>query len=182
MDKIKSLYKYFYSLIPLKKEIFSIIKLVISPKKNIYKHLHFVGRITINVNQHSNFKMMHYGFLIENELFWAGLYGAWEKDSLRIWSELCKASNVILDIGANTGVYSLLAKTMNTAAAEVHSFDPVLRVYNKLVQNIELNRFDIKAYQLALSNNTGNATVYDIDAEHTYAVTVNQNRHSPRQG
>ena len=53
--------------------------------------------------------MNHFGLELENELFWAGLEGGWEKTSMSLWIKLVKASVVVLDIGANTGLNALVA-------------------------------------------------------------------------
>ena len=174
---MKNIFKQLYKIIPFKPTIFKGLKLIYTPNENIYKHLHFKGRYKVKINPKTSFKINHFGFQVEHDVFWSGLFGNWEKDSLLLWSELCKKSDVIFDIGANTGVYSLLAKSVN-ANSSVYAFDPVKRFYDRLSENISLNNFNIQSYQLALSNKTGEAIIYDIDAEHTYAVTVNKNLHS----
>lgn len=176
--QMKTIFKLIYQFLPFKSALFKGLKLIYSPKEEIYQHLHFIGEFKIKVSQNSSFKINHFGYQVENDIFWSGLYGNWEKDSLSIWVKLCKDAEVIFDIGANTGVYSLIAKSINKSNT-VYAFDPVKRVYDRLIKNILLNEYDIKAFQLALSNQTGEAIVYDIDAEHTYAVTVNKNMHSP---
>ncbi|MEQ9288851.1 MAG: FkbM family methyltransferase [Cyclobacteriaceae bacterium] len=117
--------------------------------------------------------MMHYGYEIENELFWKGIKNGWEKESMKLWMQLCLESTTIFDIGANTGIYSLSAKTVNPNAT-VYAFEPVLRVYKKLVSNCLLNNYDINCFQQALSNDNGKATIYDLPTEHTLSVTVNK--------
>jgi FkbM family methyltransferase len=148
---------------------------VFSPRKSVYQHLHFEGPISIKVEPGKSFTMMHYGFEVENDLFWAGLFGGWEKASLRLWHELSKDSETILDVGANTGVYALLARTTNPQA-NVFAFEPVERVYAKLVTNVELNGYDITCVDKAASNADGTAVIYDTPSAHTYSVTVNTNR------
>ena len=71
--------------------------------------------------------MRHYGFQLENEIFWSGLTNGWEKISTRLWIELSKNSKVIFDIGANTGIYSLVSKSINPTS-QVFAFEPVKRV------------------------------------------------------
>ena len=125
-----------------------------------------------------SFKIEHFGQQIENELFWNGLDGGWEKTSIRLWKELCRDAKVILDIGANTGLYSLVSKTVSPDS-QVYAFEPVERVFDKLKKNIILNKFNIQAERLALSNYNGTATIYDIPGEHILSVTVNKNLHNP---
>ena len=54
----------------------------------IYQHLYFNDTITVNLGDQQNFKMVHYGHPLENELFWKGLYNGWEKYSMRVWAGL----------------------------------------------------------------------------------------------
>ncbi|MCB9173002.1 MAG: FkbM family methyltransferase [Flavobacteriales bacterium] len=170
---MKQILKFIYKNIPFKTVVFKGVRMFRLPE-SIYKHLYFKGVFRVKIKRDQTFQINHYGFQVENDIFWSGLFGRWEKDSLLLWSRLCEKSDVIFDIGANTGVYSLIAKAVNKNN-NVYAFDPVKRVYEKLVQNIELNNYDIKPYQIALSNNTGVAKIYDTDSEHTYSVTVNKN-------
>ncbi|MBI1770373.1 MAG: FkbM family methyltransferase [Bacteroidetes bacterium] len=171
---MRTFVKKLYRFIPLKKEFYTLLKTIWKPQERIYKHLHFVGVIKVKVDEGSSFKIKHYGFQIENEIFWAGLTNGWEKESMKLWIKLCKRSKTILDIGANTGVYSLVAKTINPGAA-VYAFEPVTRVFNKLKDNISLNDFDIVPIKKAVSNADGVAVIYDTLTEHIYSVTVNKN-------
>lgn len=170
----KSFFKRLYRSIPFKREFYSLIQPVFSPRKNVYQHLHFEGPISVTVEPGKSFAMVHYGFVVENDLFWAGLFGGWEKTSLRLWHQLCADSETILDVGANTGVYALLAKTTNPRA-DVFAFEPVDRVFSKLVANVELNGFEITCIKKAASNLDGKAIIYDTPSAHTYSVTVNSN-------
>lgn len=172
---MKKILKAIYKTIPFKQEIFTLLKKIWTPKESIYKHLYFDGVFNVKVDESSkSFKLRHYGYFVENEIFWSGLLNGWEKESLKIWIELCKTSNNILDIGANTGIYCLIAKTINSNA-QVYAFEPVTRVFTKLQENINLNNFNIMAVEKAISNFDGTAIIYDTDSEHTYSVTVNKN-------
>ena len=97
---------------------------------------------------------------------------------MALWIKLCRNSNVIFDVGANTGLYSLVAKAVNPQSV-VHSFEPVNRVFNRLVENCQMNDFDIRAVEAALSNFDGDATIHDTGDEHILSVTVNKNIHPP---
>jgi FkbM family methyltransferase len=151
---MKKLIKRIYNIIPFKQEIFSALKFFWKPKEGIFKHLHFNGIITVNVSETKCFKINHHGFHIENEIFWVGLKSCWEKESMKLWINLCKESNTIIDIGANTGIYSLVAKTINPNA-KVYSFEPQPLLYTYLHQNIILNNFDIVPIKKAASNKDG---------------------------
>jgi FkbM family methyltransferase len=118
--------------------------------------------------------MKHFGFEIENDIFWCGLMNGWEKFSIQLWMELCKKSDVIFDVGANTGLYALTAKAINPSV-KVYAFEPVRRVYDKLIQNIILNNYDTVAVNMAASNEDGFAKIYDTSHEHVLSVSVNKN-------
>ncbi|MES2566585.1 MAG: FkbM family methyltransferase [Bacteroidota bacterium] len=178
---MKKYLKRIYNLIPFKKEIFLILKRCWKPKSSVYKHLHFKGVIKVPIDNVISFKMNHYGFQVENDIFWSGLTGEWEKVSLGLWIKLCKNADVVFDIGANTGVYSLIAKALNNEA-DVYALEPVKRVYEKLIENNQLNNFDIKCLPVAASNYKGKAKIYDTDSDHTYSVTVNKNLNPETQG
>jgi FkbM family methyltransferase len=173
---MRTLLKKIYRWLPLKKELFGILRIFPVPEV-IFKHLHFQGIFTIDLAGNS-FKMYHYGFQLENEIFWKGLAGGWEKTSIRIWSELSVKSEYIMDIGANTGVFALISKTVNPEA-KVFAFEPVMRVFEKLVRNIEVNHFDITPVRKGISNVEGTATIYDLPTDHVYSVTINENKNPP---
>jgi hypothetical protein len=175
---MKQMLKYIYSSIPYKQNLFSFLKLFYTPSPKIFKHLHFKGVIEVPINDGNKFLINHYGFQIENEIFWSGLTNGWEKVSINLWIQLCKDASVILDIGANTGVYALVAKTINPNS-KVFAFEPVNRVYDKLHENIALNSYDIVAIKKAVSDRSGTAVIYDTNQEHTLSVTVNRNTVNP---
>jgi len=171
---MKSILKVIYRGIPFKKQIYILMRSVWRPPERLYKHLHFVGNMKVKVDEQHSFKMRHYGYLIENEIFWNGIMDGWEKYSLRIWKKLAEKCDVIVDVGANTGVYSLLAKSINETA-DVYAFDPIDRVFDKLLHNVSLNNYDITCIKKALSDANGEALIYDTNTEHTYSGTVNKN-------
>lgn len=170
---MKKLLKGIYGLIPFKQFFFGILKLVWKPPESIYRHLHFKGVIKVRVDNANSFKMRNYGYEIENNLFWGGLKSKWERQSVNVWTKLCSHSDIIFDIGANTGVYSLLAKSINSDS-KVYAFEPVKRVYERLVVNNDLNQFDIKCIEIAVSDKNGTALMYDQDSEHEYIASLNK--------
>lgn len=171
---LKKVIKKFYKSLPFKKELYSFLKKVWSPPESVYQHLYFNGTINVEVNEAKGFKIVHYGYPIENDLFWKGLYDSWEGHSMEIWALLSKESKVIFDIGANTGVYSLVSKSVNPDS-EVHAFEPFEAIYKKMIHNFNINDFKIISNCKAISNYTGDAIIYTDGSDFAYSVTVNKN-------
>jgi FkbM family methyltransferase len=164
----------------MKKLFHSFINLLgrkglLSPFRNllphfIYKHLAFKGPFSFKV-EGKEIKMIHYGSYLENGLYWEGIQG-FEPVSLNLWTQLSKQADVIIDVGANTGVFSLVAGAVNPKA-RIYAFEPVKRILTKLEKNIDLNGFNIKAYGVALSNKKGQATFYDNAGGDDYSASLN---------
>lgn len=97
---------------------------------------------------------------IARALFWRGL-ADWECETIPVFYKLARSAQVILDIGANTGFYTLLGCTANPDA-RVISIEPVPRVCEKLREHIRLNHFDnrCEVYQVAVSNFVGTTEMH----------------------
>lgn len=177
---MKKLLKGLYRAIPFKQRLFKLLRVLPVPQR-IYQHLHFQGIIEVPVPGSGSFRMRHYGYMIENELFWRGIKG-WEKISLELWVRLCRRSDTIIDVGANTGVYALLAKTVKPDATII-AVEPVLRVFKKLEENIALNGGGIHAVRAAMTDHEGEVILYDLpESDHVLAVSLNKEHLSMMKG
>lgn len=172
---MKKILKAFYEVLPFKLAIYKVLRPFISMPKKLHAYFYFKGVFTTKIDG-KTFLMQNYGyqFHVENELFWGGIENGWEKSSTKLWIALCKNSSSVLDIGANTGFYSVLAKTLEPKCV-VHAFEPLPAVHQKLVRNNELNNYDIVCSTYALSNFNGTASVFPTSLDHVYSVTVNKN-------
>lgn len=172
---MKSLFKKIYGLIPFKGFFFTTLRFFWKPSESIYKHLHFKGIIKVKVGDSSHFKIHHRGHHIENELFWSGLEDGFEKLSIRLWIKLSKKANIIFDIGAYSGLYSLTSAALNPNS-KIHAFEPMRHNFNLLNENIKLNNYqNIISVQQACSNFSGEAIVYtEKNTTLTTSVTVNK--------
>lgn len=92
-------------------------------------------------------------------LFWDGFKG-YEHEVTRQFIELIRDKEVFLDIGANIGYYSLLAKTYNPKL-QVHAYEPLPDAVHFLEKNIRINGFEhCQVHQLALADKNG-ASVFE---------------------
>lgn len=72
-------------------------------------------------------------------LAWTGEY---EYVSTRLWQQLARRARTILDLGAGTGFYSLLAARAAEADAVIYCFEPLAENYLRLRRNIEANHIE----------------------------------------
>lgn len=165
MKKTNSIFynsaKYLYSIFPFQRTFCLFIKWLRVPNSLFYKYLTFQGLFQVKIKKGFVFKMYHHGGQIENETFWKGLFNTWESDTGWIWLQLCSISNVIFDVGANTGIYSLVAKSLNPTS-KVYAFDPSKNTFDSLLYNNSTNKYDICCEQLAISNLDSVSTFYDV--------------------
>jgi FkbM family methyltransferase len=87
------------------------------------------------------------GLRIHNEIFVQNIY---ESGKVKV-----NKGNVVLDIGANIGIFSLYAA--NNGASKVFSFEPDKINYKYLKENINQNGLNpvVKSYNFGLANNSG---------------------------
>ena len=166
---MKKILKHIYKIFPFKQSIFKVLR-SFGLSDNITRHLVFNGIITLKANDKS-FKMINKGYYLEQLFFWNGL-DAWEKLSSHLWRALAEKSDVIFDVGANTGVYTLLAKAYNPSAT-IYAFEPIERIYTLLDQNIKLNRLQhTTIVNKAVSNQVGVVEMHDMDEGNLYEASL----------
>lgn len=144
----------------LRNFMFIVIKKSGIPNDKFYKDLRYNGMVNVDLEGKS-FLMLATGGTIENELFWKDIHTSLEPETIWIWVNLLeKGVSSIIDVGANTGLYSLMSKSINPQT-EIIAFEPSRVTNQKLVKNIERNGFDIRTEQLALSDKAGELLFYD---------------------
>ncbi len=114
---------------------------------------------------------------IANDIFYSGIFGNFEGETLRLWYEISKIiDGLVLDIGALSGIYSLVAASANKQNSIV-AFEPHPKNFDILLKNIQINKFsNITSDNRAISNKTGTALFYnysDEDVENTGFTLVN---------
>lgn len=96
------------------------------------------------------------------ELWRAGHYDSKEPDTLD-WIDACfDAGDIVYDVGANIGQYSLYAARRLRGDVRILSFEPEALNFAKLNRNIVLNDLGgaITAYPIAISDETGLDTFF----------------------
>jgi FkbM family methyltransferase len=160
-----------YSAIPAKRWLFEPLRRSQILPKSVYQHLFVAGSMRIRVDANRHFSIQNNGHYIETLLYWGGIEKGWERESAAVWVALCKSSKHILDVGANTGIYSLMAYAVKPDAL-ISAFEPVPGVFRQLQHNNKLNGGPIHLYPLALGPTDGEATIYDNADNHYEASLV----------
>ena len=110
-------------------------------------------------------KKTKYGFKIkldvsrdvDKHFYW----GEFEIEIIEFLRTLLKRSSVFFDIGANIGIYSLLASKNILAGGKIFAFEPADWAYNRLTENIRINAVkNIETLKLAVSDFTGSNQFY----------------------
>lgn len=101
--------------------------------------------------------------------------GEWEVETTRWFKQLAKKGDVIVDIGANMGYYTLLASKIVGDSGKVYAFEPDPTNYSVLCKNVALNEIkNAITIQKAVSDKNGSMTLY-LDGKDIGAHTLYKN-------
>jgi len=88
-------------------------------------------------------------------------FGAYEISGTRFVQTLLKPGMVFVDVGANSGYYSLIASGLVAPSGHVFAIEPAHIPYLKLVRNIQINGLEnVKAIQSAAGIRSGRSVLY----------------------
>jgi FkbM family methyltransferase len=137
----------------------------------IYQHLHYKGPFAIEVRPGCRFRMYAHSHALENGLYWEGMQGH-EPHTLLAWASLAENSRVVLDVGANTGLFALVAAAVSPGAA-VHAFEPLARIAALLKQNVALNpAFQVTVHQSAVGGANDQLPIHDPGGDNCYSASL----------
>lgn len=104
---------------------------------------------------------------IQKQIFFFGSY-LLEQQETRYWCDSVKEGEIILDIGANIGYYSLLASKRIGSEGRVYAFEAAPETFKKLADNIQRNAMaNVYAYNLAVTNSRGTIDLHIADTRNT---------------
>jgi FkbM family methyltransferase len=170
---------FLWQFVPLKKYILLIIRDWNIPFSKLRDDLWFNGTYS---HKYENYKICFSQTRLDKVsyfVFWDRLEGGWDAISLKVWLLLVKDANTVLDIGANIGIYSIIAKKANKNL-KVYAFEPANRTLEVLIKNLELNKVEVQILPIALSDSNGEATFYD-NYFHTAAASLKAGTASDNQ-
>lgn len=113
-----------------------------------------------------------YGFRYHADLGdWLGQYvyltGGYEPATADLIARLLEPGDVFVDVGANSGFFTLLAASRVGPAGKVLSFEPLTAMRKRLVDNLALNGLgNVAVHTVALSNRRGENSFYEGPTGH----------------
>ena len=97
--------------------------------------------------------------LSRNWYYWG--YSDYERGTVLLWAHLLNNVTTVFDIGANIGIYTLVAAARLQGHGAVHAFEPNPDVFPWLARNADRNCFaHARLVQLALSDFDGEAKFF----------------------
>jgi FkbM family methyltransferase len=109
--------------------------------------------------KHGRFKMScDLSEMLQRQFYFFGTYFV-EEDILSCWETVAKGAKVVLDVGANAGIYSLAALAIQPDAT-VHAFEPTPEIAAQLRATAKLNALDtLFVHEVAVLSKDGQATL-----------------------
>ena len=94
--------------------------------------------------------------MLQRQCYFFGTYFL-EEQILNCWTRAAKEAEVIFDVGANAGIYSLAALASQPNAV-VHAFEPTPEIAARLRQTAQLNHLDnLIVHEVAVMRSSGKA-------------------------
>ena len=79
-----------------------------------------------------------------------------ERRECQFLNDYLKPGDTFIDVGANIGLFTLIASHRVCDSGKVFAFEPCAKTFQRLVRNVELNRMNnVKCNQMALSDHSG---------------------------
>jgi FkbM family methyltransferase len=132
-----------------------------------------VGNISVKLSAHKKIRFHTEGYdYTTTLLYWKGVCG-YESETVKIFLSLIRQVGTFVDIGANTGLYSLLGAVENPSC-RVYCFEPVPRIFQALERNIRLNGLkNCRAYCQAVGDQDGDIAMFVPPGEIPTGATTN---------
>lgn len=123
----------------------------------------FLGRVRVHGPHSLTLRLLTYGPAGKDRIalklarrgFWS-----YEGETTRVYLALLGEARCVIDIGANTGLFALMAAKANVHC-RVWAFEPVPAIFDMLRANIRLNNLtNLEAFPVAISDSTGDCTFF----------------------
>lgn len=100
-------------------------------------------------------------------------FGIWEPAVTRLFHQALRPGDIMVDVGANVGLHSLLAARLVGPSGRVHAVEASPWIFARLMRNIATNgASNIIAYNLAATATAGPVAVYLHDDSNLGGTTI----------
>jgi FkbM family methyltransferase len=99
----------------------------------------------------------HTSDLIQRYLY---VFGVWEPDITHWLTEHLRPGDVVVDIGANIGYFSLLAATCVGPTGKVLAFEPVPSIADLLTANVQRNDLAVDVHRVVVGDAVGSTEIF----------------------
>lgn len=119
----------------------SLLKPLIRLDYKIYSRFSFTREVSVDVESKRLF-FQCYEEETSNSIYYTGIFGDFEGETLRLWLQCIAAlrPKIIFDIGAYTGIFSLVAALFQNQST-IYAFEPNKITFKILQRNVALNSF-----------------------------------------
>ncbi|MEH3145248.1 MAG: FkbM family methyltransferase [Methylobacterium frigidaeris] len=110
---------------------------------------------------------------VAQQYLWYGRNG-YGPASVREWVRCARTARVVFDVGAHTGLFSLLACGANPDLAEVVAFEPLPRAHARILENLIVNGLvaRVTAERAAVADSTGERTLHVPGDDYQIVLTA----------
>jgi FkbM family methyltransferase len=122
---------------------------------------HITNKIINSHFKNKTFRVHEHRMFLNQGLFNLSLGRPFEPLETEIIRKEIKNGNVVVDIGANIGYYTLIFANLVGKEGKVFAFEPSPDNFALLQKNIEINNYqNVKTEQIAVSNKSGKTKLY----------------------
>lgn len=156
-----------FNLLKMKKIIRPIFNLVVKIGGKLkLRRFDFISNLNNNIRRKLKpefivTKYNHTIFLDKNDSLRLSIRGEWDVSEAKIMEDLIKEGDVVVDIGANIGYFTLILSKLVGERGHVYSFEPDPENFYLLKKNVEVNSIhNVTLINKAVSDITGDVEFY----------------------
>lgn len=147
-------------------------------KKSLLKK---TARNLMKLRISSLFRIRQKGFVLKfypssmSRVLWVGQYLSEESygDEQEFFRRYLRPNDVVIDVGANIGFFTLISSTLVGKSGKIYAFEPHPRIYKYLQGNLALNRVEnVYTFNLALGNENGTVKFSDKNGDDRNSVVA----------
>ena len=144
---LASIFRVIFKITTLRKHFFGVHQRFFKPSgvfKGVSKKIVYRNRIVLDLDIND---------WIQQNLYFLNQY---EERELRFLESMLKPGDIFIDVGANIGLFSLVASAIIGESGKVYAFEPYSKNFDKLLHHIKLNGLEnVIAERRAVSDKSG---------------------------